>query len=132
MEKTMTKNVGFGSNLYLAAGFGLFFVGRQIGLRGDLAPYADHGVSSERLYYHGIAALMMIGALACFVPNLLKIWRLFSGGAAPQKQGRSDLNAGQETFDADAAIARYLKQKADSAVQMPPSPTGSGFGRKRD
>lgn len=54
----------------LAIGVGLSAVSRALESRGDVAPYAENGVSSERLMFHLPALVLLVGALACFVAAL--------------------------------------------------------------
>jgi len=56
--------------LLLGIGVGLSAVSRSLELQGDLAPYAENGVSQERLMYHLPALILLVGALACFVAAL--------------------------------------------------------------
>ncbi|HEX8216739.1 MAG TPA: hypothetical protein VF577_04675 [Allosphingosinicella sp.] len=53
--------------LYIALAFGLASLSRSFELRGDLAPLAESGVSSERAQYHITALLCMLGAMALFI-----------------------------------------------------------------
>jgi len=57
----------FRIGLLLAVGAGLAFVSHWVGLRGDAAPFAGHGVSSERASYHLAALGILLGAVGCFV-----------------------------------------------------------------
>lgn len=57
--------------LLLALGVGFFAVSRALEARGDMAPYADAGVSSERLIWHGGALILLLCALAAFVAAFL-------------------------------------------------------------
>ena len=52
---------------FLAIAIGLFFVSHALELRGDAAPFAENGVSSERATYHLSALVLVIGALGFFV-----------------------------------------------------------------
>ncbi len=54
----------------LAIGVGLSAVSRSLELQGDAAPYAESGVSHERLMYHLPALALLVGALVCFVAAL--------------------------------------------------------------
>lgn len=53
--------------LFIAIGFGLYFVSRSLELRGDAAPLETNGPSLERLQYHGVALVCLLGALVFFV-----------------------------------------------------------------
>jgi hypothetical protein len=64
-----------GTILLLAAGAGLYAVGQSMELRGDIAPFAASGVSTERAVYHVAALLLMLGAFACFIGAGFTIFR---------------------------------------------------------
>lgn len=53
--------------LLIVVGVGLSAVSRALEARGDVAPYAESGVSSERLMFHLPALVLLVGALVCFV-----------------------------------------------------------------
>jgi hypothetical protein len=53
--------------IFLAVAIGLWFVGHDVGLRGDAAPFVPGGVSPERAKYHLIALLLTLGALGFFI-----------------------------------------------------------------
>ena len=61
--------------IFIAIGFGLYWVARDVALMGDAAPFAPSGVSTERAKYHIIALLLMIGALGFFIAALVSIFR---------------------------------------------------------
>ena len=61
--------------IYLALGFGLLWLSRSLELRGDLAPFVEGGVSTERAKYHIAALVAVIAALGLFVAAGLGIWR---------------------------------------------------------
>ena len=64
--------------IFIAVGFGLYWVARDVELMGDAAPFVPGGVSTERAKYHTIALVMMIGALGLFIAalvNLVRGWR---------------------------------------------------------
>ena len=64
--------------LFLAIGFGLFFLSRSLELQGDLAPLAESGVSPERAKYHLMALVALLGALGFFISvgvMLFRKWR---------------------------------------------------------
>jgi hypothetical protein len=44
-------------------------------LRGDIAPFAASGVSTERAVYHVAALLLMLGAFASFIGAGFTIFR---------------------------------------------------------
>ncbi|HEX6741081.1 MAG TPA: hypothetical protein VF079_04720 [Sphingomicrobium sp.] len=61
--------------LLFAVGFGLLYVGHDVGLMGDAAPLVPGGVSPERAKYHVIALLLTLGALGCFIAAGVSIFR---------------------------------------------------------
>lgn len=64
--------------IFIAVGFGLYWVARDVEAMGDAAPFVPGGVSTERAKYHIIALVMMIGALGLFIAalvNLVRGWR---------------------------------------------------------
>jgi hypothetical protein len=67
------------------------------------------------------------------IPLILKMVRLFAG--SPASAARVEPLAEDSTFDADAALARYLARKAAGGGEAPvpprgPAPRGGGFGRR--
>ena len=61
--------------LFIALGAGLYYVSRSVGLMGDAAPLNPGGVSPERLQYHLIALVLMLGALGFFIAALVSLFR---------------------------------------------------------
>ncbi len=61
--------------IFLAVAIGLWFVGHDVGLRGDAAPLVPGGVSPERAKYHLIALLLTLGALGFFVAASVSLVR---------------------------------------------------------
>jgi hypothetical protein len=57
----------FRTALLIALGIGLYFAGQEVGLQGDAAPLVRGGISVERATYHGIALVLTLGALGCFL-----------------------------------------------------------------
>ena len=131
---------------YVFAGMFLSGTSKVIEIRGDIAPYAAEGISGERLLYHGLALLVLLGALACFIQGgrvafrrILKrgsaetteLVKVFSDSGPPRKDPPED-----ENFDPDAALARYFERKQAAGFEttgpaetLPRQPAG-GFGRK--
>lgn len=61
--------------IFLAVAIGLWFVGRDLGLRGDAAPFVPGGVSPERAKYHLIALLLTLGVLGFFIAAAVSLLR---------------------------------------------------------
>jgi hypothetical protein len=64
--------------IFIAVGFGLYWIARDVELMGDAAPLMPNGVSAERAKYHIIALLLMIAALGFFIAalvNIVRRWR---------------------------------------------------------
>jgi hypothetical protein len=53
----------------------LWFVGHDVGLRGDAAPLVPGGMSPERAKYHLIALFLTIGALGFFIAAAVSLVR---------------------------------------------------------
>ncbi len=135
---------------YAFIGFMLIGVAKAIELRGDLAPVAAAGVSGERLFYHGLALVALIGALVSFLRGGYLAFRRIANRVAPPgdalvKVFTEDSRREEEAddFDPDAALARYMERKregtaeptvdvrvADPTAAPPPSPRPGPFGRK--
>lgn len=61
--------------LFIGVGVALAYIGRDVGLRGDMAPLVPGGVSPERAKYHMLALVLMLGALACFISAAVSLFR---------------------------------------------------------
>ena len=119
------------------AGFVVFGVSHVVEIRGDIAPVAATGVSGERLFYHGLALLVLLGALACFVRAGILSYRRIAALFAPRDAElvRVFADEPETDFDADAAFARYMARRPEQGLdQQPkaprPQPPHGGFGRK--
>lgn len=119
------------------AGFVLSGASHVVEIRGDIAPMAASGVSGERLFYHGLALLVLLGALACFVRAGILSYRRIAALFVPRNAELVPVFADEpETdFDADAVFAHYMARKQDRAPDEPPEPPQpqpprGGFGRK--
>lgn len=115
---------------------GSIFFGLSKGFEamGDAAPYAADGVSGERLVWHLTALVLFIFAGVC---GFLFFRGLFKRYVVPPRDGdrqhptpMSDARvfADAETFDPDAALARYMAKR--SAPEQTIAPRPGGFGRK--
>lgn len=71
--------MNFKAIIFLAIAFGLMSLSHSLELRGDLAPFVKDGVSTERLQYHLMALVALIGALGCFVYAGLTVFRRLRG-----------------------------------------------------
>ncbi|HEX8057913.1 MAG TPA: hypothetical protein VF481_14720 [Novosphingobium sp.] len=127
---------------YVFGGMFVSGLSKIIEIRGDVAPEG----SGERLFYHCLALLVLLGALACFIKGgRVAFGRIFNRGSSeteemvkvfadlgPPQWDRSD----DENFDPDAALARYFARKqADGSepvhrTAVPARPAPGGFGRK--
>lgn len=72
--------MNFKTIFLLATGFGLMSLSHSLELRGDLAPFAEDGVSTERLQYHLMALVALIGSLGCFIYAGFRIFRRIRNG----------------------------------------------------
>lgn len=127
---------------YVFGGMFISGLSKIIEIRGDVAPEG----SGERLFYHCLALLVLLGALACFIKGArVAFGRIFNRGSSeteemvkvfadlgPPQRDRPD----DENFDPDAALARYFARRpvtgiepAD-AIETAPRPISGGFGRK--
>jgi hypothetical protein len=67
--------MGFRPLLYIVIALVFYYASGAVELRGDMAPVAAEGVSTERATYHIIALLLLLGALGCFVAALVSAVR---------------------------------------------------------
>ncbi len=130
MLAAMTVNPpGFRTVMLLALGFGLKSLSNILERAGDLA--GDPGV---RLFNHLSALVALIAAVACFIWALKLMFFDKPRGsdkakAAPDATpGYVDIYPDETKFDPDAALARYMSNRAD-AGDLPAAKPGS-FGRK--
>jgi hypothetical protein len=61
--------------IFLAVAIGLYAVSHSLELRGDAAPFGEHGVSPERAKYHAMALILLVGALGCFIAAAVTAFR---------------------------------------------------------
>lgn len=61
--------------IFLALAIACYFTSQSLELRGDIAPVAEHGVSTERATYHIAALVLLVGALALFVAAGVSLFR---------------------------------------------------------
>ena len=61
--------------VFIAIAFGLSAASHSLELRGDLAPFVEGGVSTERLEYHLMALVLLLGALGFFIAAGVSVFR---------------------------------------------------------
>jgi hypothetical protein len=122
---------GFRTVMLLALGFGLRSLSKALERTGDLA--SDPG---SRLFNHVSALVVLIAAAACFIWALKRMF--FSKPRTPNEQAAppaapkpADIYPEETSFDPDAALARYMRNRpgAELGDMSAPKPPGS-FGRK--
>ncbi|MBW8752724.1 MAG: hypothetical protein JF595_01015 [Sphingomonadales bacterium] len=124
----MGKRRGYGI-VPIGIGFGLYWFAKSMEFQGDLSIEP-----SDRLLFHGLALVIMLLALGCFLRGLWLVGRFFYKGPAKQKAELVKVFADEDgSFDPDAALARYFERKpeGDAPSDAPPPPRGTTFGRKR-
>lgn len=125
---------------YLFGGFLFSALSKSVEGRGDVAPYLPGGAPGDGLRYHLIALVLLIVAGACFIRAGYTLIRNSRNG--PMKRKEEDVTkiakvfadepAPAASFDADAALARYMQNRPASPLAgNPPSPPRGGFGRKQ-
>lgn len=127
---------------WIALGIVAIALSRGLEAMGDAAPYAEAGVSGERLTFHLAALVLLIVGGAAFVRALIGAVRTIQGkvsarAATPARAAAavfSEPSRPDGDFDADAAFARYMERKAAGEVQTVTAIAASlprqGFGRK--
>ena len=65
--------------ILLAVAFGLLSLSHSLELQGDLAPLAKDGVSGQRLTYHLMALVALLGAAGCFISAGVSAFRAMRG-----------------------------------------------------
>ena len=127
----MTMNQpGFRVFALISVGFALKFMSRQFELSGDLSAAAG-----ARLGYHLTALAILIAAFVCFAWAFKMIF--FDKPGTPHNDTPSPpkkpdpVDAYADTFDPDAAIARYMSRRGDPDSGETPVARPGGFGRKR-
>ncbi|WP_285710951.1 hypothetical protein [Erythrobacter oryzae] len=110
----------------------------------------DRGATAgERLPIYSFAIVVLCGAAFCFIRAGRVLWDNFTGknkggsgpggGARPARRLADTLpDDGADSFDVDAAFARYMERRGESGSQAPqpsgqnalPPPQPRGFGRK--
>lgn len=122
---------GFRTVMLLAFGFGLKSLSNVLERAGDLA--GDPGV---RLFNHLSALVVLIGAGACFIWALKLMFfdkpgRSGKTKAAPgTTPGYVNIYPDETDFDPDAALARYMTNRAGADTGDLPAKKPGGFGRK--
>ena len=124
---------------WLLAGFGLYWLSRVVQRLGDAYPLVEDGVSWDRLTFHGLALVLLLGGLVCFLRAGVLAFRMIRGGRPGSSSAAlTDDGSGPDgapEFDPDAALARYLARKgAEETAPEPgitrPNPPAGGFGRR--
>jgi hypothetical protein len=131
-RRGMTFNPpGFRTVMLLALGFGLRTLSKALERAGDLA-----GDPAVRLFNHVSALVVLIAAAACFIWALKRMFfdkpRAPGQNAAPVAAPTPvDIYPEEASFDPDAALARYMRNRTgvEAADPLAPKPPG-GFGRK--
>jgi hypothetical protein len=110
----------------LPVGYCGYFLYYFVDVSGDSGP-AAMGLGPT------VLGLGIVGLLFC-IPLVLKLMRLASGPRAPAPGGGEREMPAESTFDADAALARYMARKATGAVEAPVPPRDAApratFGRR--
>lgn len=65
--------------IFIAVAFGLMAVSNSLELRGDLAPMAESGVSTERATWHLMALAFLLAALGFFISAGVSAFRGLRG-----------------------------------------------------
>lgn len=127
---------------WIALGIVAIALSRGFEAMGDAAPYAEAGVSGERLTFHLAALVLLIAGGAAFLRALVGAVRTIQGkvatpAATPTRAAAavfSEPSRHDGDFDPDAAFARYMERKAAGEVQPvtagAATPPRQGFGRK--
>ncbi len=120
---------GFRTFALIAVGFSLKFLSGRLELAGDLSAAA-----STRLGYHLSALAVLIAAFGCFAWAFKRIFfdkpAAPPADAAPPEKKPEPVDVYPETFDPDAALARYMSRRGDTDPGDAPVPKPGGFGRK--
>ena len=120
---------GFRIFALIAVGFALRFLSGRLELAGDLSAAA-----SSRLSYHISALVLLIAAFGCFAWAFKKIFFDKPAApivdAAPPEKKPEPVDVYPETFDPDAALARYISRRGESDPGDAPPRGPGGFGRK--
>jgi len=120
---------GFRTFALIAAGFSLRFLSGRLELAGDLSEAA-----STRLGYHLAALVLLVAAFGCFAWAFKRIFfdkpAVPPADAAPPEKKPEPVDVYPETFDPDAALARYMSRRDDPELADRPVPRPGGFGRK--
>lgn len=127
---------GLRTIVFIAMGLGLSSLSKSLELRGDVAPSP-----SDRLFFHVLALVVLVAALACFLWVLWQGWRTIAGRGKQEAAKVAEVFADEQPdeFDPDAVLQRYLAGKPEdanapavaAAASMPASaPVRGTFGRK--
>lgn len=127
--------------IWLGCGFALLFFANRVGEYGD-----RFGNAGDQMTYNAVNFFVIAGAMFCFIMG----WRgamaaiheskesekMRSERAPRQKKDPLDDAPLESSFDADAALARYLEERGGSPRLSDPAPQNAvaertSFGRKR-
>lgn len=144
----MARQVGTGVIVSIGVGFALLFVSKSVARMGDIQFTIDGGVGA--LPYHASALAMLVAALVAFAVGAMKLYNGVTkpiepvtpvvARAAPSPRrvdgSPTPTECAPSEFDADAALARYLANKAvapvtvDATLPVAQPRRAAGFGRK--
>lgn len=121
-EQTMSMPRGIANYGFVLGGFVLRTLSRTFEAMGDAS--SDSGT---RLEYHSIAMVFLLGALAVWLFALYRFFRRMTGGTTANKASQDARAFADEapgaregdTFDPDAALARYMARKASEPAPTP-------------
>ena len=127
---------------WVLLGGAMWTLSRGFEAMGDAAPFAEDGVSTERLVFHVLALVLLLGTAVCFFKVLRACIGMVqdrSGGPAREAARvfapdpkSAPLPQAPGEFDPDAAFARYMERKSAGEIEpvMQAPPPRGGFGRK--
>jgi hypothetical protein len=121
---------GFRVFALIAVGFALKLLSGRLELAGDLSAAVE-----VRLGYHLTALALLMAAFICFGWAFKIIFfgkpKVSSTEQPPALKRPDPVVPDAETFDPDAAIARYMTRRGSPGPGDVPVAKPGGFGRKR-